>query len=74
MQAAGLTNFLPATGATLRYQVSVDGLTGPNADGIDDGRHAHDQRRLPPRHPGIARRRRVVSRPKMDFKARARRS
>ena len=33
VQAAGLTNFLPATGATLRYQVYVDGLTGPNADG-----------------------------------------
>jgi putative ABC transport system permease protein len=33
VRAAGLTNFLPATGATLRYQVRVDGLTGPNADG-----------------------------------------
>ena len=33
VQAVGLTNFLPATGATLRYQVYVDGLTGPNADG-----------------------------------------
>jgi putative ABC transport system permease protein len=33
VQAAGMTNFLPATGATLRYQVRVDGLTGPNADG-----------------------------------------
>ena len=33
VQAAGLTNFLPATGATLRYQVYVEGLTGPNADG-----------------------------------------
>jgi putative ABC transport system permease protein len=33
VQAAGLTNFLPATGATLRYQAYVDGLTGPNADG-----------------------------------------
>jgi putative ABC transport system permease protein len=33
VQAAGLTNFLPATGATLRYQVRVDGLSGPNADG-----------------------------------------
>ena len=33
VQAAGLTNFLPATGATLRYQAFVDGLTGPNADG-----------------------------------------
>ena len=30
---------------------------------LDDGRHAHDQRRLSPRHPGLARRRRVVSRP-----------
>ena len=33
VEAAGLTNFLPATGATLRYQVYVDGLTGSNADG-----------------------------------------
>ena len=33
VQAVGLTNFLPATGATLRYQVYVDGLTGPNTDG-----------------------------------------
>jgi putative ABC transport system permease protein len=33
VQAAGMTNFLPATGATLRYQVHVDGLAGPNADG-----------------------------------------
>jgi predicted permease len=32
-RAAGLTNFLPATGATLRYQVYVEGLTGPNTDG-----------------------------------------
>ena len=31
--AAGMTNFLPATGATLRFQVDVDGVTGPNADG-----------------------------------------
>jgi hypothetical protein len=33
VQAAGMTNFLPATGATLRYPVIVDGLAGPNADG-----------------------------------------
>ncbi len=33
VQAAGMTNFLPATGATLRYQVIVDGLSGSNADG-----------------------------------------
>ena len=33
VQAAGLTNFLPATGATLRYQVLVEGLPGSNADG-----------------------------------------
>ncbi len=33
VRAAGLTNFLPATGATLRYQVYVEGLTGPNTDG-----------------------------------------
>jgi predicted permease len=31
--AVGRTNFLPATGATLRYQVTVDGFAGPNADG-----------------------------------------
>jgi putative ABC transport system permease protein len=30
---AGLTNFLPASGATLRYQVRVEGLAGMNADG-----------------------------------------
>ena len=33
VQAAGLTNFLPAPGASLRYSVRVAGLTGPNADG-----------------------------------------
>ena len=33
VHAAGLANFLPATGATLRYAVSVEGLAGPNADG-----------------------------------------
>ena len=33
VQAAGLTNFFPATGATLRYEVKVSGLTGPNDDG-----------------------------------------
>jgi predicted permease len=33
VQAAGMTNFLPATGATLRYQVRVEGLSGQNADG-----------------------------------------
>ena len=33
VRAAGMTNFLPATGATLRYQVKVDRLAGPNADG-----------------------------------------
>ena len=33
VQAAGLANFLPAYGATLRYQVQVDGLAGPNTDG-----------------------------------------
>ena len=30
---AGTTNFLPASGATLRYQVKVDGVAGPNSDG-----------------------------------------
>ena len=33
VQAAGIVNFLPATGATLRYQVKIDGLAGPNQDG-----------------------------------------
>lgn len=33
VESAGFTNFLPATGATLRYPVTVDGVTGPNADG-----------------------------------------
>jgi putative ABC transport system permease protein len=32
VQAAGLVNFLPATGAMLRYQVAIDGLAGPNPD------------------------------------------
>jgi predicted permease len=30
---AGYTNFFPATGATLRYQVRVEGLAGPETDG-----------------------------------------
>jgi predicted permease len=30
---AGLTNFLPVSGASLRYQVKIDGVAGPNADG-----------------------------------------
>jgi predicted permease len=33
VQAAGLTNFLPAPGGSLRYSVRVAGVTGPNADG-----------------------------------------
>jgi hypothetical protein len=33
VQAAGMANFLPASGATLRYQFRVDGITGPNQDG-----------------------------------------
>jgi len=33
VQAVGFVNFLPASGATLRYQVKVDGLNGPNQDG-----------------------------------------
>jgi hypothetical protein len=33
VQAAGLTNFFPAPGGSLRYSVRVAGLTGPNADG-----------------------------------------
>ena len=60
VQAVGLTNFLPATGATLRYQVYVDGPDGSERGRFNDRRHAHDQRRLPSRDPGAARRRRVV--------------
>jgi putative ABC transport system permease protein len=33
VQAAGMTNFLPAPGGSLRYALRVAGLTGPNADG-----------------------------------------
>jgi predicted permease len=33
VEAAGFTNFLPATSATLRYQALVDGVSGSNADG-----------------------------------------
>ncbi|HEX5216458.1 MAG TPA: ADOP family duplicated permease [Vicinamibacterales bacterium] len=33
VQSAGYTNFLPTSGATLRYSVTVEGLTGTNADG-----------------------------------------
>jgi putative ABC transport system permease protein len=33
VQAAGMANFLPASGATLRYQFRIDGITGPNEDG-----------------------------------------
>jgi putative ABC transport system permease protein len=33
VQAAGFTNFLPAGGATLRYEVRVDGVAGPGEDG-----------------------------------------
>jgi putative ABC transport system permease protein len=33
VRAAGFTNFLPAGGATLRYQVRVDGLAGPDQSG-----------------------------------------
>jgi putative ABC transport system permease protein len=34
VRAAGYTNFLPATGATLRYQVRVAGLAGPEDNGM----------------------------------------
>jgi predicted permease len=34
VREAGFTNFLPATGATLRYQMAVDGLTGPDQNGM----------------------------------------
>lgn len=34
VREAGFTNFLPATGATLRYQVHVDGLSGTDANGL----------------------------------------
>ncbi len=33
VRAAGFANFLPSTGATLRYQVVVNGLRGTNIDG-----------------------------------------
>ncbi len=33
--AAGLVNFLPAPGGSLRYQVSVDGLAGQDASGLN---------------------------------------
>jgi putative ABC transport system permease protein len=33
VESAGLANFLPATGATLRYEFTVSGLSGPNQDG-----------------------------------------
>jgi predicted permease len=33
VKAAGFANFFPATGATLRYQVQVQGIAGPEADG-----------------------------------------
>jgi putative ABC transport system permease protein len=33
VEAAGLVNFLPAPGGSLRYSVRVAGLNGPNADG-----------------------------------------
>lgn len=33
VDSVGFTNFLPLTGATLRYQATVDGLTGPEAGG-----------------------------------------
>jgi putative ABC transport system permease protein len=33
VQAAGFTNFLPATGATLRYTGRVDGIRGPEEGG-----------------------------------------
>ena len=34
VEAAGFANFLPATGATLRYQVQVDGVAGTDAGGF----------------------------------------
>jgi hypothetical protein len=33
VRAAGFSNFLPVSGATLRYQYKVEGLGGSNADG-----------------------------------------
>jgi predicted permease len=35
--AAGLTNFLPATGATLRYQIQIQGLTRAGDPGVNAG-------------------------------------
>ena len=57
---AGMTNFLPVSGASLRYQISVDGIGGPNADGTDERRHPDDQRRLSQGDPRAAPVRRVV--------------
>jgi len=37
VQAAGFSNFLPATGATLRYQVRVDGVAADNTGTIAVG-------------------------------------
>jgi hypothetical protein len=34
VRAVGLANFLPARSATLRYQVGVDGLAGPDVNGM----------------------------------------
>jgi predicted permease len=33
IDAAGITSFLPATGATLRSQITVEGVVGPEANG-----------------------------------------
>ena len=34
VQAAGLVNFLPVTGGTLRFGVRIDGLAGPDGNGV----------------------------------------
>ena len=62
VQAAGLTNFLPATGATLRYQVLHRRIGRTERRRLDDDRRTHDRRQLSARTPCAARGRIVVSR------------
>jgi putative ABC transport system permease protein len=44
VEAAGMTNFLPASGATLRYQASLEGI----ARGEDDGKMPAGERTVSP--------------------------
>ena len=61
VQAAGLTNFLPAPGGSLRYPVRVAGLTGPNADGTMTVGVPDRDGRVSARDSSAARRRIVLS-------------